>query len=147
MLNSSQEDEDGHIAGHGFPNLISKKDLKQLKKQENKMSRFAPKKTITQPAAQVQKTKYPTILDVRMVDTKNGKKPKIQLAKGVTILLDGEPIDLGEYNSAFLHDQADMEKELEFKLEKGWIDEEKANAEADRIQEKGITYVFKHKLA
>jgi hypothetical protein len=111
------------------------------------MSRFAKKTEVTQPNQQIQKTKYPTILDIRIVNTVYGKKPKIQLAKGVTILLDGEPIDLGEYNSAFLQDQAEMEKDLEFKLEKGWIDEEKANAEADRIQEKGITYVFKHKLA
>lgn len=111
------------------------------------MSRFAKKPEATQPNPQVQRTKYPTILDIRIVDTKNGKKAKVQFAKGVTIQMDGETIDLGEYNSAFLQDQADMEKDLEFKLEKGWIDEEKANAEADRIQEKGITYVFKHKLA
>lgn len=112
------------------------------------MSRFA-KKTEAAPAAnnEVRKSKYPTILDIRIVETKNGKKAKVQFAKGVTIQIDGETIDLGEYNSAFLQDQADMGKDLEFKLEKGWIDEEKANAEADRIQEKGITYVFKHKLA
>jgi hypothetical protein len=102
----------------------------------------------SQASTQTQnKPKNVTLLDIRTVETKSGKKTKVQFAKGVTIQFNGETIDLGEYNSAFLKDRAEMEKDLEFLLEKGYIDEDKANEEADRIEEKGISFVLKTKLS
>ena len=115
------------------------------------MSKFGTKGTVS-PAAAPQrsnggaKPKNITVLDIRVVDTKNGKKTKVQFAKGITISFNGEEINLGEYNSAFLKDRTELEADLEFLVSKEYMNEEQANAEVDRIEEKGITYVFKTKL-
>lgn len=119
------------------------------------MSKFGTKATGTQ--SEPAKTGYSggggskpkniTVLDVRVVDTKNGKKTKVQFAKGVTISYNGQEIDMGEYNSAFLKDRTELEADLEFLVSKEYMNEEQANAEVDRIEEKGITHVFKTKLS
>lgn len=116
------------------------------------MSKFGTKGTVSPAGTAPQrsnggaKAKTATILDIRMVDTKNGKKTKVQFAKGVTISFNGQEINLGEYNSAFLKDRTELEADLEFLVSKEYMNEEQANAEVDRIEEKGITYVFKTKL-
>lgn len=118
------------------------------------MSKFGAKGTVSPAAAAPQqrstnsgtKPKNATILDIRLVDTKNGKKTKVQFAKGVTISYNGEEINLGEYNSAFLKDRSELEADLEFLVGKEYMTEEQANTEVDRIEEKGITHVFKTKL-
>ena len=109
------------------------------------MSRFANK---TKPAATPvgNKPKNITVLDIRQVETKGGTKTKVQFAKGITIQYNGENIDLGEYNSAFMKDRAELQADLEFFVEKGIMDEEKANEEVDRYEQKGIQLVFKVKL-
>lgn len=109
------------------------------------MSRFAAKPAAA-PAAVDNRPKNITVLDVRQLQTKGGLKTKVQFAKGITIQYNGENIDLGEYNSAFMKDRAELEQDLEFFVGKGTMTEEKANEEVDRIEQKGIQYVFKVKL-
>lgn len=84
-----------------------------------------------------------TLFDVRVVETKNGKKTKVQFQKGVTISYNGTPVNLGEYNSAFLKDKEEMENDLAFLVEKEYMTEEQANEKADFITEKGIAYELK----
>lgn len=110
------------------------------------MSRFANKAKPAAAAPVGNKPKNITVLDIRQVETKSGTKTKVQFAKGITIQYNGENIDLGEYNSAFMKDRAEMQQDFEFFISKGIMDEEKANEEIDRIEQKGIQYVYKVKL-
>lgn len=102
------------------------------------MSKFGNKGAA--PAAQAEKKqpKNVQLLDIRTVQTSNGEKTKIQLAKGVQLVYDGVPVDFGEYNSAFMKDRAEMESDMEFFIEKGLMTKEKADEEVDFIESKGI---------
>lgn len=117
------------------------------------MSKFGQKATqtaspvATQKPSTGSKPKTITLLDIRTVETKSGKKTKVQLAKGVTFQYNGQTVDLGEYNSAFLKDRAELESDLEYLVEKEYMTEEQANTEVDRYEEKGISFVLKTKLS
>ena len=87
------------------------------------------------------------LLDIREVQTKNGKAMKVQFGKDVEISFQGKKIDLGEYNSIFLQDRSQIEEGLSYKVDKGWITEDKAGEEVDRIEKKGIQYIAKAKLS
>jgi hypothetical protein len=88
------------------------------------------------------KPKSVTVLDIRVVETKNGKKPKIQFGKDVEIYYQGNKLDLGEYNSGFLKTKEELVSDLEFRVEKEWLTEEKAQAEVDYLDTKSITSKF-----
>ena len=111
------------------------------------MSKFSKKPAAPTATQTPFKLKNITLLDVREVETKNGKKKKVQFAKGITLAFNGEQIDLGEYNSAFAKDRSEIEQDLEFMVEKEYMTEEQANAEVDRIEQKGIQLVVKVKLS
>ncbi len=79
-----------------------------------------------------------TLLDIREIVTKKGKANKIQLSKGVQIYFEGQPVDFGEYNSAFIKDKAELLTSLEFLVEKEYMSEEEAEKKAAFYDEKGI---------
>ena len=85
------------------------------------------------------KPKRVTVLDVRVVDTKAGPKPKIQFAKDVEVYFRGEKLDLGEYNSAFLKTKDELISDIDFLVEKEYITEDQAQERADFLDEKNIT--------
>lgn len=85
------------------------------------------------------KPKRVTVLDVRVVDTKAGPKPKVQFAKGVEVFYQGEKLDLGEYNSAFLKTKDELISDIDFLVEKEYITEDQAQERADFLDEKNIT--------
>lgn len=85
------------------------------------------------------KPKRVTVLDVRVVDTKSGPKPKVQFAKGVEVYFNGEKLDLGEYNSAFLKTKDELISDIDFLVEKEYITEDQAQERADFLDEKNIT--------
>ncbi len=85
------------------------------------------------------KPKRITVLDVRVVDTKSGPKPKVQFAKDVEIYYRGEKLDLGEYNSAFLKTKDELISDLDFLVEKEYITGEQAQEKSDFLDEKNIT--------
>ena len=87
-----------------------------------------------------------TVCDIRIQDTKQGKKTKIQFAKDITIQYKGETLDLGEYNSFFLKDRNELEADLTFLVDKDFMTEEQANADVDHYEKKNITHVLKVEL-
>lgn len=80
-----------------------------------------------------------TLLDIRTVETKNGLKPKLQLAKDVEIYYQGVKVDLGEYNSAFLKGREELVEDLGVYVEKGWRTPEQADEEVEFLNTKNIT--------
>jgi hypothetical protein len=80
-----------------------------------------------------------TLLDIRMKETKNGKKAVVQLAKNVELFFEGKKVDLGEYNSAFLKNREEIESDLGFFVEKEYMTPEKADEELEFLNSKGIT--------
>lgn len=100
-----------------------------------------------------QKKKYnTTLLDVRLVevtDKATGKKkktPKLQLAKGVELTLNGVKVDLGQYNSAFLKQKSELEADIDFLLQNEYIKEEKAEEDKAYLAEKNIQLALKMKV-
>lgn len=91
------------------------------------------------PAGGGSKPKRVTVLDVRVVETKAGPKPKIQFAKDVEVYFRGEKLDLGEYNSAFLKTKDELISDIDFLVEKEYITEDQAQERADFLDEKNIT--------
>lgn len=80
-----------------------------------------------------------TLLDIRTVDTAKGLKSKVQFAKDVEIYYQGEKVDLGEYNSAFLKTKDELIEDLDFYVENEFMTEERAQSQLDFIDEKAIT--------
>lgn len=93
-----------------------------------------------------QKGKNITLLDLREVETKKGKATKIQLAKDVQILYKGEPVNFGEYNSAFMKNKDEMLSSLEFLVEKDYMSEADAEEKSNFYDEKGIVYQLTVKI-
>ena len=85
------------------------------------------------------KPKRVTVLDIRVVETKNGKQSKVQFAKDIEIYYRGEKVELGEYNSAFLKTKDELIEDLDFLVDKEYITGEQAQQKADFIDEKNIT--------
>lgn len=79
------------------------------------------------------------ILDIRKIDTKNGKKAVVQFAKGIEIFFNGEKIDLGQYGTVFIKTKEELEKDIEFLVSKEYINEEEGQTRKDRLDEKQIT--------
>ena len=80
-----------------------------------------------------------TLLDIRAVETKRGVVPKLQLAKGVELYFEGQKVDLGEYNSAFLKNREEMEADLSFLVEKEYMTPEQADERVNFLNDKNIT--------
>lgn len=94
-----------------------------------------------------EKKKYnTTLMDVRLVEVKGKKTPKLQLAKGVEIMYNGVKVDLGQYNSAFLKQRSELESDIDFLLEKEYIKEEKAEEDKAYLAEKQIQLALKLKV-
>lgn len=85
------------------------------------------------------KPKRVTVLDIRTIETKNGKQAKVQFAKDIEIFYRGEKVELGEYNSAFLKTKDELISDLDFLVEKEYITGEQAQEKADFLDEKNIT--------
>lgn len=85
------------------------------------------------------KPKRVTVLDIRVVDTKNGKQSKVQFAKDIEIYFKGEKVEMGEYNSAFLKTKDELISDLDFLVDKEYITGEQAQEKADFLDEKNIT--------
>lgn len=85
------------------------------------------------------KPKRVTVLDIRVVETKNGKQSKVQFAKDIEIYFKGEKVEMGEYNSAFLKTKDELISDLDFLVEKEYITGEQAQEKADFLDEKNIT--------
>ena len=93
---------------------------------------------------QQSKPKRVTLLDIRTVTIGKGAKqgqkiPKVQFAKGVEVLYNGEKVDLGEYNSAFIKTAKELESDIDFLLDKEYITEEQAEERKERLKDKSIT--------
>lgn len=84
------------------------------------------------------KPKSVKLLDIRTVETKNGKKSVVQFAKGVKILFEGNEVDLGKYGSLFVKDRNELLNDLDFKVEQGWITEEQKEQNLEYIDEKNV---------
>lgn len=80
-----------------------------------------------------------TLLDIRAVETKKGVVPKLQLAKGVELYFEGQKVDLGEYNSAFLKNREEIESDLSFLVDKEYMTPEQADERVEFLNEKNIT--------
>jgi hypothetical protein len=89
-------------------------------------------------AQQQKKPKQVTLLDVRKVATVNGPKTKVVFPKGIEITFEGKPVDLGEYRSFFVKDKAEMEKDLNYLVDKEYMTQENADKERSFIEEKNI---------
>jgi hypothetical protein len=87
-----------------------------------------------------------TLLDIRAVETKRGVVPKLQLAKGVELYFEGQKVDLGEYNSAFLKNREEMEADLTFLVEKEYMTPEQADERVAFLNDKNITAQLTVKL-
>lgn len=87
------------------------------------------------------------LFDIRTVEvpTRDGKgkekKAKVQFPKNVTILVDGEKVDLGEYKSVFLRKSDEVVANLQDAVENKGLSEEYANSQIEFIQDKNITSV------
>lgn len=87
------------------------------------------------------KKNYATkLFDIRRVETKNGPAMKVQFPKNVEVLVDGEKVDLGEYNSIFLRTKKDIIAGLEKGLEKG-LTQDFVDKQIEYLEEKGISSV------
>lgn len=92
-----------------------------------------------------EKKKYMnTVLDVRLVEVTRkdeaGKEfkekvPKLQLAKGVELFVNGQRLDLGKYNSSFLKRKKDLYTDINFLVEKEYITEDQAAKQVDDLDE------------
>jgi hypothetical protein len=88
------------------------------------------------------KPKSINLLDIREIEV-NGKSgvrkaTKIQLAKGVQITFNGQPVDFGEYNSAFLKNKEEMLSSLEYLVDNDYMAADEAEEKAKFYEEKGI---------
>lgn len=112
--------------------------------QKNKGAASSPvaKATAKPSASGGGKPKRVNVLDIRMVETKNGPKAKVQFAKDVEVFYRGEKLDLGQYNSGFLKTKEELLSDLDFLVEKEYITEDQAQQRADMIDEKNITSVL-----
>jgi hypothetical protein len=87
-----------------------------------------------------------TMLDIRVIQTKNGEAAKVQLGKDVELFYQGKKVDLGEYNSAFLKSRDELEESINFAVEKEWITVEQAEEKVTRLNEKNITAALEVKV-
>lgn len=85
------------------------------------------------------KAKRINILDIRKIDTKNGKKAVVQFSKGVEVTFNGKPVDLGQYGTLFIKTKDELEKDIDFLLSKDYITEEEADQKRERLEEKQVT--------
>jgi hypothetical protein len=86
------------------------------------------------------------MLDIRVIQTKNGEAAKVQLGKDVELFYQGKKVDLGEYNSAFLKSRDELEESINFAVEKEWITVEQAEEKVTRLNEKNITAALEVKV-
>lgn len=115
------------------------------------MGKFGNKKAESSAASNASggesaKGKNITLFDLREIETKKGKATKVQLAKGVTILYNGEPVNFGEYNSAFVKNKEEMLNSLEFLVQNDFMSEADAEEKAKFYEEKGITHSLTVKI-
>lgn len=107
------------------------------------MSRFGKKDTTpaatSTAAPQAKEPKQVQLFDIRTIQTKNGPKQQVKFNKDVTVQYKGENVDLGEYNSAFVKDNAEHEADLGHFVDKGYMTEEQAEKDVAFIQEKNIS--------
>lgn len=87
------------------------------------------------------KSKVTKLFDIRRVETKNGPAMKVQFPKNVEILVDGEKVDLGEYNSMFLKTKKDVIAGLEKAVEEYGLSQEFADKQIEYMEEKNISSV------
>lgn len=87
------------------------------------------------------------LFDIRTVEVQNkdtGKKEmkaKVQFPKNVTILVDGEKVDLGEYKSVFLKKASEVVENLQDAVENRGLSEEYAQSQITFIEEKNISSI------
>lgn len=115
----------------------SKKEA--VEKAESAAPAVVTNKASTGGSSSGYKPKRVTVLDIRVVDTKNGKKPKVQFSKDIEVYFQGQKLDMGEYNSAFLKTKDEMMADIDFLVEKEFITEAQAQDKADFIDDKNIT--------
>lgn len=85
------------------------------------------------------KPKSVDIFDMRKGVDKNGKEfRRVTFAKGITIQYNGYELDLGQYRSAFLKGKEDLAKDLDFLLEKEYIDADEHTRRTDFNEEKQV---------
>jgi hypothetical protein len=84
------------------------------------------------------KPKSVKLLDIRKVKTKNGEKDVVQFAKGVKILFEGNEVDLGQYGTLFVKRKPELEADLDYKVEQGWITEEQKEQNLEYMTEKKV---------
>lgn len=108
------------------------------------MSRFS--KGGSKPAAKSGgKKKMVKLFDIRKVTVnRDGEEKvvaKVQFPKNVEIFVDGEAVDLGEYNSLFLKTKDEVLENLETAVQKFGLSEEYAQKQVDYIEEKNISSI------
>jgi hypothetical protein len=83
--------------------------------------------------------------------TKNSKTGEtmvfLQFNKDVQITIKGEPVSLGTAGCVFLTDLKKNEENLNFRLEKGWIDEKQADSIRQYASDKNVAYYIEAELA
>lgn len=84
------------------------------------------------------KIKKVNLLELRKINTKNGKKEIIQFSKGVTILFNGQEVDMGEYGTFFLKRKEELVTDLEFLASNEYIDEKTLNERLARLETKEV---------
>lgn len=98
---------------------------------------------------------YNTILDVRLKDCEDKetgrkwKQPYLQLAKGVTIHLNGQKLDLNKdpkFTGTFMKQLSELKNDLKYLLDEGHIDQAKHDADEEYLKEKQIQLALKLKV-
>lgn len=93
-------------------------------------------------------SKAQKIFDIRVVEVPESKgsknkikKAKVQFAKGVEITVNGEKVDLGEYNSVFLKTKQEVEDNLSWAVENRGLSQDFADQQVNFMEEKAISSV------
>lgn len=93
------------------------------------------------------KSKPVKLFDIRKIEVTDPKtkkkvtKPKVQFVKGIKISINGEDVDLGEYNSLFLKNKEELFDNLDYAQENFGLSEKYVDEQKAYIEEKNISSV------
>lgn len=77
---------------------------------------------------------------------KKGDNVYLAFSEDVKITVGGRELDLGEFRTAFLKNLDEITKDLDYKVEQGWITEDQKQDNLDRLTEKNVKYALRLKF-
>lgn len=82
------------------------------------------------------------VFDIRIREVKGEKKPTVVFSKGIEVFLNGDKVDLGQFQGGFLKKKDELVASLQKAVESGKLDSEYADKQIAFLEDKGVSSVY-----